>query len=160
MLIFNRFRVLAFLLLVMLSCSEKVEKNEYRYSEDFFSYLNEVHGIKYEENSLYYLLDLQSCDPCIDTNLKMLSELDRISNLNIILLAKPRFAKWDNELKKIFETQNILEDVNGEAYLFELGLGKPLILYSIKEGEVFNYLSVSDFEIEKAKHFISNYAKY
>jgi len=160
MLIFNKFKVFAFLFLVMLSCSEKIEKNEFRYSEDFFRYLEEVHRIEYEENTLFYLLDLQSCDPCIDANLKMLSELDRISNLTIILLAKPRFDKWDNELKKLFERQNILEDANSEAYLFELGLGKPMILYSVKKGEVFNYVSVSDFEIDKAEHFISNYAKY
>ena len=144
------------LLLLVSRCAHSKSDSEYVYSEQFIKYTSEVHGFTPQKGRVYYLIDMFSCDPCINANLRLLSELEKNENLEIIYINRPRFNTWNSQIEDINKKFNYLTDTGGEANLFELGLFKPLLLV-FGENEVKDFMNISDFEIEKARRFLDQH---
>tara|TARA_Y100000813_G_C24071377_1_gene308921 strand:- start:169 stop:534 length:366 start_codon:yes stop_codon:yes gene_type:complete len=120
--------------------------------------MKEVHNQSLNEGEIYYLLDLQSCDPCIEKNLALLNEMSNELDLNVIFINNTRFNIWDSLIENIKQKYSTFIDLGGEAHLFEIGLSKPLIIYFEKESHT-DYMSVSDYEIDLAYSFIKENLK-
>lgn len=139
--------------LVFFGC-EKSQKTSYEYETGLRNYLRESLSIEFKNDTFYYLLDLQSCDPCIDANLELLMSIPKKNNLQIIFIGEPRFQVWNNQIDLLKKRYTILEDKNSEAHLYELGMFKPLI-FLIEENTVSEFIVVSDFETDKAIEFLN-----
>ena len=126
---------------------------------EFLRYVKEVHARESNENIVYYMLDLQSCDPCINANLGLLETIEMNDKLVPVMIGNPRYGIWDSQIEKIISRFTTLEDEKSEAHFFELGMSKPLIIV-VREGIVKDYMSVSDFEIDKAKPSWKDTYKY
>ena len=73
-----------------------------------------------------------------------------------VMIGRPRYGVWNDQIAQVQRKFRTLTDVDSEALLFELGMSKPLII-SIKNESVNDFMTVSDFEIEKARKFLLKY---
>lgn len=142
--------------LLFAGCSKTSSNTDYAYQDEWKRYLLEVPGVVPKNDHLYYLLDLESCDPCVDLNLKLLSELRANSRLVLILIGDERYSKDKAITSVLHEKYEVYRDVDSEAYQFELGLYKPTAYY-YDNGSVQDYFVLSDFEIENGRGFIESY---
>ena len=71
------------------------------------------------------VLDVESCS-CSELNLKSLSSISNLNNVVVVVIGKSNVWK---EYKSKLSHFTILEDEEGKIRRYEIGLGKPLLLY-------------------------------
>lgn len=141
-----------FLLIFVVSCTYNVQK--YKYLNNFESYLHDTFGHKIIENRIYYLLPLNSCEPCVDQNLQMLANESKNEKIIPILIGVTTNKVWLDLINKMNSNFSlILEDKNGESKHYVLGIGKPILIHYYDYTRC-NFMLVSENKIDLAKKYL------
>jgi hypothetical protein len=106
-------------------------------------YLSDVHGleVEFEKDRLLFFLNINSCEPCVNDNLEMLSDLV-VKNLIVILIGE------NDELLnqvKFTESITVLNDTDSQIMKYRTGMGKPMLL-QVKDGRYAFYHSYNSTE--------------
>lgn len=134
-------------------------KQECKYSEGIKSYLAKEHKIsaKKLKVGIFYIINIAGCEPCTDRNLKMLLSLQRKENLFFVMVGITQNPAFQSYLKQIEDKGFvIIKDPKAEIYSYEVGLGKPILIH-IEDGFCINRIDVGDFDVDKAKDYISSH---
>ncbi|MBT0810093.1 hypothetical protein KIH41_02210 [Litoribacter ruber] len=141
-------------LINMIGCDYSFEK--YIYGDNFKTYLKKEFYFDLDDKHFYYLIDLEGCSSCVQKNLDMLEELVSTNSLKddvfIIFIGSLYIKDLEGKFETIFLNSKCLIDDQGKAFLYELGLSKPLLIKS--DSNHYKSWLVSDFEIDKVKSFI------
>ena len=74
------FLIVFFLFYISCSANKSSDGKEYPYETEFKRYMHEVHSAKLGEKVVYYLLDLKSCDPCIEQTWVYLAQCRQVKS--------------------------------------------------------------------------------
>lgn len=133
------------------ACFESSTK--YPYIKGLKEYMHTVHKTKIDtiKNRVLYFLPVSECISCQSTelNLTMLSE-SRIKNMSLILIGQESNSRFTNLINNLGGIKFI--DKESRINYYETGILKPLLLH-IKNGKVYYFLNVTDYQIEKAKKY-------
>lgn len=141
-----------------LSISCKEQKNDCPYFEGVATYFKNEYNLSLKDvkgEHLYYVLDLQGCEPCTNLNTKMLLQLKDNNKLTIVFIGETgnhEFLKRVNIIKEKFKH---LEDKELKIYDYQTNLAKPLLIH-IKDGKCNNIMEVIDPIIKDAKQYIDS----
>lgn len=145
---------LALLVIFITACSTPA----YKYEAGIETYLQKVTDVKItaHEEIVYYLLPLNSCDPCMDLNLNMLSSLPKNhAKFKVIFIGASNNDQWEPLITKIKENQYVVTDPNGTAYDYETGLSKAMLIH-ISSGKFKSIMNIPDNKVNEAKTYILN----
>jgi hypothetical protein len=137
---------------VLCACTKHAD---YPYLSGFSLYMKQVHQITITEGEqLYYVMPIDSCEPCVVQNLEMLQKLSPIAKLRPIWVGKSG-DKGISEKVSILQKQYPLSliDAQNSVFQYETGLGKPVLLH-LKNGNSIYYLYVTNDIIEKASDYL------
>lgn len=123
--------------------------------ENFKNYLTENFCLTDSilNNSVYYLLPLEVCKSTVHLHIDALKEYPQ-SNLIPIIIGKtlnPQYKIELNSLKEKYST--MLEDIKGNAFIYDIGLGKPLLIH-IRQGKCIYYEFIWDDAINDIQKYL------
>lgn len=100
-----------------------------------------------EGNHLYYVIPLESCEPCIDLNLGVLERASPSSRVTLVLIGRAFDPALTARLKVVGDKFAVLRDPTGKIWRHETGLGKPLLVHT-RDGDCQLMESIDDSEDE------------
>lgn len=111
---------------------QQAHESTYAYEPGMTKYLLDVHDmeVKFEGDRLLFFLNINSCEPCVNDNLRMLSDL-KTKNLTVVLIG------INGELLnqyKLSKSLTVLNDPDSQIMKYRTGMGKPMLLH-VKNGE-------------------------
>lgn len=136
--------------LLWTSCEEKRNIG----GDPLIDYLNIVHNVGDISDSLYHILPLQSCTPCLTKNMALLLA-SNFSNVQIIFVGEAIEPDIKNNLSLLKERYLYKTDSLSQIFNYDIII-KPKIIY-IKENKIQDMIVVDDFSINDARAFIDKY---
>jgi len=138
--------ILFFAIVFFISACDQERKRKEEILNEVFN--NEI-GLNEKDRAgqIYYLINSMSCETCIEMNLNYFSNNYDTHNINLILVNKTGFSRFDN-------FQNVL-DLNGEIYwlkeeqisLYKIRTLDPLLIIFDENGELVISKNIEDDEV-------------
>jgi len=140
----------------LLGCVTKEPKCEFY--EGFSFYMKNEHAIEISEktSTIYYLMPLSGCEPCVASNLEMLASIPKSDALLIIFIGISEMQQYNEEAAALKKQHNYLEDIDRKVYSYETNFGKPLLIHIDKEN-CKSYEEITDVEVNDAKKYLEDY---
>lgn len=145
--------VLLFFVFIM-SCKSK----NCPYFEGISQYFKNEHkkDLNYSQEELYYVLDLQGCEPCTDLNTKMLLGLKHPNEkLTIVFVGQTSNNELNRRVNVLKTKFNYLIDSELKIFEYQTNLAKPLLIH-LKNRSCYNIMIVNDPIIKEAQKYINS----
>lgn len=132
-------------------------RESYPYLRGFSSYLQNEQKIDITraDETIFYVLPLNSCAPCVSQNVAMLEKVGHCSLLKIIAVGTAEDGEIASRVSNLCANNVCLQDPSQTIFSYETGLGKPLLIH-MKEGEIVRYMYVTDFLIPEVNEYLKN----
>ena len=143
---------------MILNISCKNQRNGCPYFEGISSYFKNEHKLSLKDikvEQLYYILDLQGCEPCTNLNTRMLLQLKENKKLTIVFIGQTGNQDFSKRVTLLKSRFNHLEDKELKIYDYQTNLAKPLLIH-LKNGQCHTIMEVIDPIIEDAKQYIDS----
>ena len=147
-----RLKIISFLIFLQLVIS--CNNNEaYQYIVGLSLYLETHQAISVDQvkNTVFYILPLNSCMPCTESNINMLSFIPFKKEIKFLFVGTLDQIN-PSIIKNICSTNRCIFDNGKIISHYETGLGKPLLIH-IKNGRVYKYIYVTDSKIDEVKNY-------
>ncbi len=120
--------------------------------------MKEEHNIVIAEKSstIYYVMPLGGCEPCVASNLEMLVTIPKSDSLIIIFIGTSDIEQYASEAIALKAKHNYLEDVDRNIGAYETNFGKPLLIHIDKETCKY-YKEITDVEVDNAKKYLEEH---
>lgn len=130
-------------------------RDTYPYVNGFFNYLKNEQKIDITrvDETIFYILPLNSCTPCVYKNVAMLENVGHRKLLQIITVGVAEDDEIALRVSKLCTNNVCLQDTSQSVFSYETGLGKPLLIH-VKRGEVVRYIYVTDFKIAEVTDYL------
>lgn len=144
------------LCIALIGCSSKEKTCEFY--EGFSFYMKNEHHIEIAKKSatIYYVMPLSGCEPCVASNLEMLASIPKSNSLLIIFVGISEMQQYKKEADALKKQHNYLEDIERNIYAYETDFGKPLLIHIDKENCNY-YEEITDLEVEDAKKYLKEH---
>ena len=137
-------------------CAPKEPKCDF--SEGFSFYMKEEHNITIASvaSTIYYLMPMSGCKPCVESNLEMLASISKSDSLTIIFIGVSEIEQYTSEAIALKAKHNYLEDIDRSISAYETNFGKPLLIHIDKENCKY-YEEITDLEVNDAKKYLEEH---
>lgn len=144
-------------IIVVMFLAQCSTRESYPYIRGFSHYLKNEQKIDITRvnETIFYILPLKSCTPCVYQNVAMLENVGRCKLLQIITVGAAEDSEIALRVSKLCATNTCLQDPSQTIFSYETGLGKPLLIH-MKQGEVVRYIYVTDFKIPEVTEYLKN----
>jgi hypothetical protein len=134
-------------------CAPKEPKCEFY--DGFSFYMKEEHQVKIADKSstIYYLMPLGGCEPCVESNLEMLATIPKNDSLIIIFIGTSDIEQYTSKAIALKAKHNYLEDIDRNIGAYETNFGKPLLVH-IQGKTCKSYDEITDLKVEAAKKYL------
>ena len=148
-----KYIIISFLCFSLLGCTSKEATCEFY--EGFSFYMKNEHNIDITKkaSTIYYLMPLSGCEPCVASNLEMLASIPKSETLIIIFIGTSEIEQFSLEAESLKKQHHYLEDISREIYSYETNFGKPLLIHIDKE-KCKAYDEITDLKVEEAKNYL------
>ncbi|WP_025764398.1 hypothetical protein [Dyadobacter tibetensis] len=120
------------------------------FKDELYISLNDI-----KDEHIFYVLDLQACEQCVNLNTNMLMRVKANKKLTIVFVGETFNKQFLNRvavLKKRFE---FLTDTKMAVYGYQTNLAKPLLIH-VNKGHCVNVIDVIDPKISEAEVYINS----
>lgn len=141
---------------LLFGCAPKEATCEFY--EGFSFYMKNEHAIEVSKKSstIYYVMPMSGCEPCVASNLEMLASIPKNDALLIIFVGTSEIEQYTSEAKTLKKQHNYLEDVDRNIYSYETDFGKPLLIHIDKKTCKY-YEEITDVEVGIAKKYLEEH---
>ena len=142
-----------YFMLLFVAC----QGEKYPYLKGFQQYMLETHQVDITTNEkIFYLLPLSDCNSCMGTtlNLEALTTMNKPNDkLCIILIGTTQREDFQESIRRLSKSYEILRDKQHAIDLYQTGVEKPVLL-ELTKGKVNYYLNILDGNIAEAKAYL------
>jgi len=147
---------------VALGCSnpskQSAEGGSCKYLNGFSLYLSNSFGEKLSESkeNLFYLLPLESCEPCLSLHLDLLVRLKNPDEkIILVLIGNNYVAEFQRKLETVENKYRCLRDPKKLVFQYETGLSKPVIFH-LKGNECKYGLVIQDQDLPAVESYLNS----
>ncbi|WP_430410678.1 hypothetical protein [Kordia sp.] len=152
----SKYIFISCLCIFLIGCASKETTCEFY--EGFAFYMKNEHRIEIAKKpaTIYYLMPLSGCEPCVASNLEMLASIPKSDSLLIIFVGISEMQQYNDEAATLKKQHNYVEDIDRNIYSYETDFGKPLLIH-IDKKNCYYYEEITDLEVEDAKIYLEKH---